>query len=120
MDTFPFQFIGQQIQVFFDKPPLLEKTPDCPAGFDWQGETYHIVAVLAEWWDFERKGRYANNMRPEHAATARVRGSWGVGRYYFRVQVEGERFFELYYDRAPGNVNQRKGNWYLVGERRKV
>jgi hypothetical protein len=55
-------------------------------------------------------------MRPERAAAATRRGSWGVGRFYFRVRVDGERFFELYYDRAPKDSRQRKGSWYLRSE----
>lgn len=113
----PFRFIDEPIEVDFDQPPLLEKDPPCPNGITWDGKHYRVLELLAEWRDFQRRGKMGRNMRPEHAARARIRGSWGVGRYYFRVRVNGGRIFEVYYDRSPGNVDDRKGRWVLYGER---
>ena len=115
-DYRPLHFIGEPIEAGFNQPPVFEKKPDCPNYFLWQGEMYHIVEKLGEWHDYTRRGRAARNMQPQHAAVAAQRGSWGVGRYYFRVRVEGERCFELYYDRAPKGAAQRKGAWFLVSE----
>ena len=112
----PLRFIGEPVQVEFDQPPRFEKRPDCPDRFVWQGETYRVAATLSEWRDYSRRGRMAHNMRPSHAATASLRGSWGVGRYYFRVRVEADRVFDLYYDRAPKGANDRKGAWFLLRE----
>lgn len=109
----PKQFIHEPITVEFDEPPTLEKAPPCPDRFIWREETLTVSASLAEWVDFERRGRAARNMRPEHAARAAVTGSWGVGRYHFQVQVADGRIFELYYDRAPKNADQGKGQWIL-------
>lgn len=117
METVPCHFIGEPIDVFFTRQPLREKTPPCPSGFIWRGETFDITEELATWSDFHRRGRMARNMSPAHAERASQRGSWGVGRFYFRVRVEGGRIFELYYDRAPSAVEDRKGVWYLFGER---
>jgi hypothetical protein len=116
MDAQPLHFIGEPIEVEFDEPPLLEKKPDCPDRFTWRDETYEIAAVLNEWEDFTRRGRSARNMRPAHAAVAANRGSWGVGRTYFRVRTGGERVFDLYYDRAPKSADDRKGQWFLYRE----
>jgi hypothetical protein len=55
-------------------------------------------------------------MRPTHAAAAERRGSWGVGRDYYRVRTDSGRVFDLYYDRAPGSVHDRKGAWFLLRE----
>jgi hypothetical protein len=112
----PLHFIGAAIEVTFDQPPALEKKPPCPNRFVWQAQTYRIVEELEAWHDYERKGHMASNMRPDHAATASVRGSWGVGRFTFRVRVDDGRLFELYYDRAPRGSKQRKGAWFLRGE----
>jgi hypothetical protein len=114
--TRPLRFIGEPIQVQFDRPPLLEKKPGCPDRFTWQGETYQIVEKLSEWHDYGRRGRMARNMRPEHASTAARRGSWGVGREYYRVRTHDGRVFDLYYDRAPKSVEDRKGSWHLYRE----
>ncbi|NOY97579.1 MAG: hypothetical protein GXP40_00030 [Chloroflexi bacterium] len=116
MGLVPVHFIGEQVEVTFDAPPLLEKKPACPDGFIWRGETFRTVEMLNEWADFRRRGRMARNMRPSHAAAASTRGSWGVGRFYFRVRVEGERIFDLYYDREPGDADHRKGGWFLFRE----
>jgi len=110
------RFIGESIEAGFDQPPALEKKPGCPDTFVWRGATHRIVEKLSEWHDYGRRGRMASNMRPEHAATAEGRGSWGVGRDTFRVRVEDGRMFELYYDRAPKGSKQRKGAWFLVAE----
>jgi hypothetical protein len=119
METVPFHFIDEPIQVYFDTPPLLEKTPPCPNGFTWQGQDLRITALLFEWQDFRRRGRMARNMIPAHTQHAARVGSWGVGRYFFRVQVEDSRIFEIYYDRTPADAFNRKGKWFLLGERRK-
>lgn len=113
----PSHFIDEAIEVIFETPPVLEKKPECPNGFIWRGETYAIVQVLAEWFDFERRGRSARNMQPKHAERASVKGSWGVGRFFFRVKVADGRTFELYYDRAPQDALRGKGGWTLYLER---
>ena len=58
----------------------------------------------------------ARNMQPQHAAVASGRGSWGVGRDYFRVRVESGQVFDIYYDRAPKGAEARKGAWFLYRE----
>jgi hypothetical protein len=123
MQLHPIRFIGENIEVQFDAPPKFEKAPPCPNTFTWQGVPYRVVALLEEWHAYERKGRLARNMRPEHARRAAVKGSWGVGRYYFRVRAinpatadtEGQ-CFELYYDRAALDADHRKGFWVLTSE----
>jgi hypothetical protein len=109
-------FIAEEIEVSFDNPPLLEKKPGCPDRFTWGEETFEVAEMLREWHDYRRRGRMAQNMRPAHAAVAESRGSWGVGRDYFRVRTDKGRVFELYYDRAPKDVNRRKGAWFLYRE----
>jgi hypothetical protein len=112
-DWSPSAFIGQEIQVHFDAPPLLSKKPDPPDGFTWKGEDVRIERVISRWVDYRRRGRMSRNMQPAHLETAAARGSWGVGRFFFRVQVEDERVFDLYYDRAPKDAGDRSGRWFL-------
>ena len=112
----PLHFIGELITVEFDEPPALEKKPGCPNRFLWREQTYAIAEMLSEWFDYARKGRAAKNMQPAHAAVASQRGSWGVGRFYFHIRTADNRFFELYYDRAPKGSDKRKGEWILVSE----
>lgn len=116
MQPLPIHFISEPIEVQYITPPQIEKTPACPQSFTWQGQTYTVLELLAEWHDFQRRGRAANNMRPEHLATAVQSGSWGVGRFYFRVRVSGDRIFEIYYDRSPSSAAHRKGSWVLYSE----
>ncbi len=118
----PLHFIGEAITVEFDEPPLWEKKPGCPNRFIWRDEIYRVAEMVSEWADYTRRGRAARNMiwlgqiKPQHAAVAATRGSWGVGRYYFQVRTTTGRFFELYYDRAPKGSDERKGAWFLVSE----
>jgi len=110
------RFIGDPITVEWDKPPLLEKKPTCPDRIVWHDETLQVTQKLAEWRDYRRRGRMGKNMRPEHLHRARQRGSWGVGRFYFRVRVVDGRTLELYYDRAAQDSDRRKGSWFLSQE----
>lgn len=112
----PIRFIAREIEVEFDQPPALKKAPGCPDRFTWDGEQYDVQRKLGEWTDFTRRGRMKNNLRPANAAAASRRGSWGVGRFYFRVQTASGRIFELYYDRAPKDAGDREGSWYLYRE----
>jgi len=110
------RFIGEEIEVGYDTSPLLEKKPGCPDRFAWGEQVFEITELLREWHDYRRRGRMARNMAPAHAAIAEQRGSWGVGRAYFRVVTTGGRIFELYYDRAPKDADRRKGAWFLYRE----
>ncbi len=112
----PIHFFGEPVEAIFHIPPALEKKPGAPDGFIWRGEDFQIVEVLNEWVDYQRHGRMARNMQPQHAATAARRGSWGVGLFYFRVRTAQGRIFDLYYDRAPKDADHRKGGWYLFQE----
>jgi len=116
MKAKPSQFIDVPIEVIFDSTPALQKEPNCPNGFLWQGQKFHIVQLISSWCDFHRRGRMDRNMQPIHLARARNKGSWGVGRFHFCVKTEEGRFFELYYDRAPQHVADRKGHWVLLAE----
>jgi len=137
MGAQPLSFIGEPIEVEFEHAPALEKVPDCPDRFIWRGEVYQVVEMLREWHDYRRRGNMARNMEPRHLQMASRRGSWGVGRDYFRVRTRlagnsqqsavsaqrapacaepvGGRVFDLYYDRAP-SAGGPKGGWFLYRE----
>jgi len=117
MKTRPAQFIDEPIQVEFDSPPAMEKSPHCPQRFTWRGQSFAVTSVIEEWVDYTRRGRMARNMAPAHLASASRAGSWGVGRFCFRVSVNTGQIFEIYYDRAPQDVDNRMGGWFLKGER---
>ena len=108
-------FIGEPVEVAFDKEPVLEKVPDCPDRFMWHGEVFVVLERVREWHDYRRRGYMGRNMAPQHLEAARRRGSWGVGRDYFRVRTGVGRVFDLYYDRAP-SAGDRKGGWFLYRE----
>jgi hypothetical protein len=110
------RFIAEEITAEYNTPPTLEKKPGCPDRFVWGEETFEVVEMLYEWHDYRRRGRMARNMQPQHLQVAEQRGSWGVGRDYFRVKVANGRIFELYFDRAPKGSDLRKGAWFLYRE----
>jgi hypothetical protein len=112
----PIQFFSEPVAVQFDELPSLTKKPGCPDRFVWRGEIYRIVQKLKEWHDYGRRGRMARNMRETHLEAAGRRGSWGVGRDYYRVRTEGGRIFDLYYNRAPKGAGERGGAWFLYRE----
>ena len=110
-------FIGTAVEVHFDEPPALEKRPGPPDAFTWEGRQHRVKAVLREWHDYRMKGRtetfYVKEQGSFRAKKAGRRGSWGVGRDYFRVRTESGEVFDLYYDRAPRDRGGRKGTWFL-------
>jgi hypothetical protein len=110
------RFIGESIQVEFTGQPLLTKRAGCPVCFSWRGEAFAVREMLAEWHRYERRGDMANNMSPAHARAAKIRGSRGVGRDYYRVLTETDRVFTLYYDRSPKNAGDTLGEWILLEE----
>lgn len=116
MEYIPLHFFDDAIEVTFDTPPVREKAPDCPNGFVWRDKTYRVVEMLSSWIDFKRRGRMAQNMRPAHATVAASRGSLNVGRYYFRVKVDTNQIFDIYYDRAMKSLDDRKGQWLIYRE----
>ncbi|MFZ6031105.1 MAG: DUF6504 family protein [Chloroflexota bacterium] len=116
MNYSPLHFIEEPIEPVFEREPALEKTPPCPQAFRWREQVYTICELLSEWHDYTRRGKMARNMQPQHAAAAARRGSWGVGIFYFRVRVESGQVFDIYYDRAPQSVDERKGAWFIYRE----
>jgi uncharacterized protein DUF6504 len=109
-------FYDDPVKPIFDTPQIREKTPECPNGFIWNDKTYRVTEMLSAWSDFARRGKMAKNMRPAHAAVASSRGSLNVGRFYFRVRVDTDQVFDIYYDRAMKSLDDRKGQWVMYRE----
>jgi hypothetical protein len=113
----PVRFIGAEIEVIHDRAPRFEKKPGVPDGFVWQGRTYRVATLLKEWHDYRQRGKtktfYTKERGSFRARAAEQRGSWGVGRDYYRVRTETGELFELYYDRAPKGAGRGKGSWIL-------
>ncbi|NMB61239.1 MAG: hypothetical protein GYA18_02730 [Chloroflexi bacterium] len=112
-------FIGEPIEVIYSEPPIRFKDPACPQAFIWRGKNFKIMKLISQKTDFSRHGSYKRNMSEEHRSRAERIGSWGVGRYYFRIVVQDEQEFEIYYDRSPQNIDDRYGGWYLLQEYKK-
>jgi hypothetical protein len=110
------KFIDEEIQVGYEKEPLLVKVPVCPDFFEWRAEQFMIKRLVSEWCDLARRGNQAKNMRPAHLTRAEKLGSWGSGRFYFCVETTDGRIFALYYDRAPRRGDGGNGSWVLLYE----
>lgn len=110
------RFIDEPITVVYSSEPLLQKSPRCPDEFIWNDERFQIINLLLEWADFTRRGKMARNMSEPHSASAAVKGSWGVGKFFFRVETSCGRVFDIYYDRAPKGSANRKGLWFIYKE----
>lgn len=109
-------FLDQPIEVSFRSPPARQKLPHCPDAFVWENRTHQVVETLSEWTDFRQRGRSSRNMTPEHGLQAAERGSLNVGRFFFRVRVDSGQVFDIYYDRAMKNLDDRKGEWFVYRE----
>lgn len=109
-------YIGETISVGFNKQPTYSKKPECPDSFTWRGKVFLVTGLLSGWQDFTRKGKYSRNMKDAHLERANVKGSLGVGRFYFRVRTTDLRVFDLYYDRSIKNTFNTGGFWVLFQE----
>ncbi len=115
-DPVPLHFIGEEVQVSFDRQPALLKVPHAPSGFRWHGRYHRVEAVLSSWFDYGRRSAKSKKSGPEQQVSAARMGSWGVGRFYFRVRDQDGRVFDLYYDRSPKDASDRLGHWFLWRE----
>ncbi len=109
-------FYSEPITVKFAEEPLLEKKPGLPAEFIWRGKSYKITGLLKEWHDYRKRGRieefYGKRRGNAPEMKSDKRGSWGVGRDYYRVFTDSGEIFDIYYDREPSG--QKKGEWILL------
>jgi hypothetical protein len=110
------RFIDEAIVALFTVEPLLEKKPACPDAFLWGDHEFTISEKIMEWVDFSRRGKMARNMSDAHSLATSTKGSWGVGKFFFRVSTDQKRIFDIYYDRASKGSGKRKGQWFLLRE----
>ncbi len=113
---FLIHFIGERIDAIFNEEQIRTKNPGCPDAFRWRSAEYRIIKVLKQWTDFSRKGNMQRNMSEAHHSRAEIKGSWGFGKILFSVEVHTRQIFEIYFDRAPQNVLDRGGGWFLLQE----
>jgi len=115
-DEFGGEFYSEEIEACFEEEPLLEKRPGLPSGFIWRGREYRIVELQREWHDYRKRGKSAAFYEKERGAywvrASQRRGSWGVGRDYYRVLTDTSEVFDIYYDRKPKG-GKSKGGWFL-------
>jgi hypothetical protein len=110
------EFYADEIEVRFDQEPVLEKRPGPPVAFTWRGREYLVVELLKEWHDYRKRGKTKSFYEKERGSywvkRAQRRGSWGVGRDYYRVRTDSGEVFDIYYDRSPKG-RAKKGQWVL-------
>jgi hypothetical protein len=75
-----------------------------------------VVKKVSNWYDFTRHARRTRNALPAHSAVAVERGTLGLCRFYSRVRADTGQIFNLYYDRAIKDVDNRLGRWFLYRE----
>jgi hypothetical protein len=110
-------FYSEPIEVHFQREPLFEKKPGVPTSFYWRGKSYHICKLIKEWHDYRRKKKrhqfFSGKRKTLPPMKPGDRGSWGVGRDYYRVQTASGEIFDIYYDRRPRGQTI-KGEWVLL------
>ncbi len=111
-------FIGKEIEPVFGDTPDLEKKTGAPSGFKWGDRDYRITRVIKEWHEYDqaRPGGGRDAGRPPFGARSPMRrGSWGVGKDFYRVLLDDGRLVDIYYDRRPKG-KKRKGRWVIFRE----
>jgi len=66
LEWVPCRFIDQEIEVRFNRSPILTKKPGAPDGFKWGDESFQVCQALSTWFDYQRRGRMAKNLIPAH------------------------------------------------------
>ncbi len=115
-DTHTPDFYRRKDHGCFQSAFAFGKRPPCPDGFNWREEIYQIITSLEEWVDFTRQGRMARNMSTEHAAVAEGAAPGGLVVIISMFESQDGRLFHIYYDRAPKDLDDRMGEWFLVSE----
>jgi hypothetical protein len=114
------EFYSEPITVKFSVEPLQEKKPGLPVAFTWRGKPYTIMALLKEWHGYRRRGTMKDFYDQKRGNAPEIvsgrKGSWGVGRDYYRVVVDSGEVFDIYYDRKPKG-QKKKGEWTLYRKR---
>ncbi|MGD2250965.1 MAG: DUF6504 family protein [Candidatus Methanofastidiosia archaeon] len=107
-------FYSEPITVKFEKEPLLEKKPGPPDVFVWRGKSYTIIRVEKEWHTYNKQGKIEKfySQKGNAPELTPPKGSWGVGRDYYRVKTDTGEVFVIYYDRQP--KKSKKGQWILL------
>jgi hypothetical protein len=108
---------SEPIEVDFKREPLLEKKPGIPTSFSWRERVYLITGLIKEWHDYRLRKKmhkfYSGRRGNAPSMKPGMRGSWGVGRDYYRVQTDSGETFDIYYDRKPRG-QKIKGEWVLL------
>jgi hypothetical protein len=108
-------FISAEIEAIFAEEPVILKRAGPPDAFVWDGERFEVSELLAEWHDYDKERREVGETRRSQTQINRQRGSWGLGRDYYRVRTADGRVFELYYNRRPKSRTVI-GSWVLYRE----
>ncbi len=106
---------SEPITVEFEKEPLLEKKTGPPDRVVWRGKLYTIISVENEWHNYDKCGKtekFYNQKRGNALKMKSRKGSWGVGKDYYKVKTDTGEVFVIYYDRQPKKV--KKGQWILL------
>jgi hypothetical protein len=107
-------FISAVIEALFHREPAIKKRAGPPDAFVWDGRRFEVVEVLSEWHDYDKR-REIGETRRSQSQLYRQRGSWGLGRDWYRVQTGEGRLFDLYYERRPRSRTVI-GSWVLYCE----
>ncbi len=92
------EFITEPIAVEYDRPPAFPRRPPCPQRLIWRGRRLAVARLLGEW----------RRHTPKISSTlARL----GVARVYFRVRLEDDRVYDIYFDPV-----ENRGRWYISKE----
>lgn len=103
-------FYSEPITVQFENEPLLEKKPGPPDFFVWRGKSYTIVQVEKEWHKYSKRGKMEEfSSQKKNVSALPRKGSWGVGRDYYRVKTNTGHIFVIYYDRQPKKPKKANG-----------
>ncbi len=106
------RFVGCQVAVCLPPGHYPRRDPPAPLSFTLQGQVFDVLEVLQEWWDYTNLSPAQRTYRPSYHRSSARRGSFGLGRHYFRVRTSCGVFL-IYYDRRP-TPSSRGGSWVVV------
>ncbi|MGD8451869.1 MAG: DUF6504 family protein [Phycisphaerae bacterium] len=84
----------------FDPQAMAAGLPGLPAGFDWRGESYEVLAELERWKQSGTEGG-----RPE--------GERYLRRHYYRLHMSDGTTWTVYFIRQTPRSGSPRQRWFL-------
>lgn len=83
-----------------DAAAMARGEPGLPKGFTWRGEQFEWTQVIDVWKESSREG-------------AKAQGELYLRRHYYKLLMNDETVWTVYFTRQPASSGSAKSRWFL-------